>query len=362
MLFSCTKLVTSVAALQLVEQGKLDLEDLVEKYVPSIAKIQVLEGFESDGQPIVHAPKTKATILNLMTHTSGFSYDLFHDKTSQWRNHVGQGQSEYVSVGSMQCFETPFAFDPGSGYEYGISIDWLGFVVEAISGMPLNAYVEKNILKPLGMNDSGAHPKEGASPMAIHFRGEDGGLAAAPAFACAAAPERYGGGHYLYSTLDDYSTFLLTILNNGTHPISKGQILKKETVKEYLFKDYIPKICSNEGIGVIKTVNPALSLEGEFLPGVQKGHSCGIMLNLEALPKGRNAGSGQWVGLGNTYYWMDPKAGKLGLVVSSILPFMDRDVLCLFDELERAVYGHESDKESREMGGNFRVNPLPWHK
>jgi hypothetical protein len=97
-------------------------------------------------------------------------------------------------------------------------------------------------------------------------------LAAAPAIARAAAPERYGGGHYLHSTLDDYSAFLLTILNNGMHPISSTQILKKETVEEYLFKDYIPKICSNEGIGVIKTANPVLSSEGEFLPGVQKGH------------------------------------------------------------------------------------------
>lgn len=353
MIWSCTKLVTSVAALQLVEQGKLHLDDPVEKHVPSIAQIQVLEGFKPDGQPILRAPKTKATILNLMTHTAGFTYDSFNKDTFQWRKQVGQNPNELVTVGSMQCFESPLAFDPGTRYEYGVNTDWLGFVVEAISGMPLNAYIEKNILKPLGMNDSGSHA---ASQMVIHLRGEDGALVAAPPIVCAPAPERFGGGHYLYSTLDDYSAFLLTILNNGTHPSSKVEILKEETVEEYLFKDQTHKICSNKGVGVITTTDPAGSSEGEFLPGLEKGWSCGFMFNFEASPKGRSAGSGQWAGMGNLYYWLDPKAGKLGLVMSGILPFMDKEILQLFDELERAVYGHESASDAGNA--NFCVKSL----
>jgi methyl acetate hydrolase len=362
MLWSCTKLVTSVAALQLLEQGKLHLEDPVEKYVPSIANIQVLDGFKPDGQPIIREPKTKATVLNLMTHTAGFSYDFFSKETLQWRTQVGQPPSEYAAVGAVKNFESPFNADPGTRYEYGVNTDWLGFVVEAISGMRLNEYVEKNILKPLGMNDSGSHVKEGASPLVIHLRGsEDGGLTAAPPIACATAPERFGGGHFLYSTLDDYSTFLLTILNNGTHPTSRTGILKAETVKEYLFKDQIPKICSNTGIGTVESANPVLTSEGEFLPGIQKGWSCGLLLNLEDSPKGRSAGSGSWAGLGNLYYWLDPNRGKLGLVMSGILPFMDKEILCLFDQMERAVYGHEPASASGEKGANYSVVPLPWH-
>lgn len=358
MIWSCTKLVTSVATLQLVEQGKLHLEDPVEKYVPDITKIEVLDGFKPDGEPILRAPQKKSTVLNLMTHTAGFSYDVFSKETLRWRTQMGQNLSEYVA---MKNFETPLNADPGSRYEYGINTDWLGFVIEAISGMPLNEYVEKNILKPLGMNDSGSHVKEGASQFVIHLRGEDGGLTAAPPIACATAPERYGGGHFLYSTLDDYSAFLLTILNQGTHPTTKTQLLKADTVKEYLFNDQIPKICSNKGIGVIETASPILSSEGEFLPGLEKGWSCGFMLSLEDSPKGRSAGSGSWAGLGNLYYWLDPKGGKLGLVMSGILPFMDKEVLRLFDELERAVYGHESGSEVGAKGGNFSVVPLPWH-
>lgn len=361
MMFSCTKLVTSVAALQLIEQGRLHLEDLVEKYVPDIAKIEVLDGFKPDGEPILRTAKRKSTVLNLMTHTAGFSYDFFSKETLRWRIHVGQNPSEYAPVGAMKNYETPFNSDPGSRYEYGVNIDWLGFVIEAVSGMPLNEYVEKNILNPLGMNDSGPHVKEGASRFVVHQKGEDGGLTAVPPIAYATAPERYGGGHFLYSTLDDYSTFLLTILNQGTHPTTKTQILKAETVEEYLFNDQIPKICSNKGIGVIESASPIFTSEGEFLPGLEKGWSCGLMVSLEDSPKGRSAGSGSWAGLGNLYYWLDPKGGKLGLVMSEILPFMDKEVLRLFDELERAVYGHDSASEAGAKGGNFSVVPLPWH-
>ena len=355
MIWSCTKLVTAVAALQLVEQGKLKLDDEVEKYVPDIKNIQVLEGFKEDGSPILRAQKTKATILMLMTHTAGFSYDFFDANTCKWREWAKQTPTVYIG-GAMEAFASPMIADPGTKYTYGINIDWLGFVVEAMSGMPLNEYMEKNILTPLGLKDSGSHPRAGADARLItHIRGEDGKLTAAPPIVAAENPEKFGGGHFLYSTLDDYSTFLLTILNNGTHPKSGAQILKEETVKEYLFKDQINKICSNTGIGEIRTVNPVLSNEGEFLPGVKKGWSCGLMMNSEGSPKGRSAGSGSWAGLGNLYYWLDPVAGKLGLVMSGIFPFMDREVCHLFDELERAVYGHESAQKIEEAGSNFSL-------
>ncbi len=353
-IWSCTKLVTSVAALQLIEQGKLSLDDPVSKYVPRIKQIQVLDGFKEDGEPNFRAPKTKATILNLMTHTAGFSYDFFDADTLKWRQSAGQNPSEYIGVGATSNFESPLLFDPGTKYTYGVNTDWLGFVVEAISGMPLNEYVEKNIFGPLGITNSGSHIKAGEKLLVVHHRGEDGSLTANPAIVPAESPAHYGGGHFIIATLDDYSSFLLTILNGGTHPKSGAKILKEETVKDYLFEDQIHKICSNDNIGVIKTANPILSVEGEFLPGLEKGWSCGLMLNPEGSPKGRSAGSGSWAGLGNLYYWLDPKAGKLGLVMSGILPFMDKEVLHLFDELERAVYGHESAKEIGEVGGNWK--------
>lgn len=257
--------------------------------------------------------------------------------------------------GERQMFRTPFLFDPGERYNYGINTDWLGFVIEKISGLKLNAYVQKHVLDVLGMRNSGSHLKNGSfadnNGLFIHFRGEDGSLTANPAMAYAETPEVFGGGHFLYSTLNDYSTFLLAVLNGGTEPRSGAQILKKETVREHLFEDKIPQICSPNGIGVVPTCAPILSREGEFLPGIPKGWSCGLMLNTADLPSGRSEGSGAWAGLGNLYYFLDPKEGKLGLIMSGILPFMDPEILSLFDTLERSLYGHGNGKE----GGNYSL-------
>lgn len=342
MLWSCTKIVTSVCALQLLEQGKLKLDDLVEKFVPEITKIKVLEGFNDDGSPKLREPRTKPTILMLMTHTAGFSYDFFDQSTLnvsrtrgclaerfcfcsvsdarwwsrlfqsvqvlpaeanrilQYQNYMKQTPHTYAG-GERHMFQTPFLFDPGSQYNYGVNTDWLGFVIEAISGLKLNEYVQKNILDVLGMKNSGSHIKGGSfadNGLLIHFRGEDGSLTANPDMAYAENPDVYGGGHYLYSTLNDYSTFLLAILNGGTEPRSGAQILLKETVSEYLFEDQVPKICSPDGIGIVPTCAPILSLEGEFLPGLKKGWSCGLMMNPDGSLKGRSPGSGSWAGLG----------------------------------------------------------------
>jgi methyl acetate hydrolase len=349
-IWSCTKLVTSVAALQLMEQGKLKLDDLVEKYVPKIKNLQVLDGFDDKGEPKYRAPKTKATILMLLTHTAGFSYDFFDGPSLQWRIWSKRPPASYLATGEYADVENPLIFDPGERYNYGCNTDWLGFVIEAITGQKLDQYLQTHILGPLGLTNTGAKHREGAQKLDVHFRGEDGKLTANAALDCAKTPDFHGGGHYLYSTLSDYSQFLLTILNRGQHPVSGTRILQNSTVKEFLFEDQITKICSQDGIGSIRSFIPQVSVDGEFLPGLKKGWSCGLLLNPEGSLKGRSPGSGMWAGLGNLYYWIDPQAGKLGMIATEILPFMDPAVLGLFDELERAVYGFESG----EGGANFR--------
>jgi len=357
-MWSCTKLMTSVAVLQLVEQGKLQLDDPVEKYVPKINNIQVLDGFDENGEPKYRAPKKKPTILNLLTHTAGFSYDFFDDATLRWRLHSGRQPASYIATAQYVDVETPLIFDAGERHNYGSNTDWAGFVVEAISGKRLDHYFEEYILKPLGMNDSGSALKPGARKLDIHFRGENGVLTPAPDLAPAVNAEMYGGGHFLYSTLNDYSSFLLTLLNGGKHLQSGARILEEATVKDYLFTDHIHKICSPDAVGKVISYIPQVSLNGELLPGLEKGWSCGLMLNPEGSPKGRSPGSGFWCGLGNLYYWMDPKEGKLGLFITEILPFLDPESLFLFDELERAVYGHESSKEIGEVGSNYGPFPV----
>ena len=357
-MWSTTKVIACVAALQLVEQGTLNINDEVEKYVPGIANIQVMDGKDSDGKIKLRPQKTKATILHCMTHTAGFTYDFFDHDTLAWRIANDQEPSAYLGKGRMIDFETPMIKDPGSSYCYGVNIDWLGFTIEAITGMTLKDYIDKNIIQPLSMTDTTAHFKDDSSRLVVHMRGEDGSLTPAPPAVPAPEPEKYGGGHYLISTLEDYSQFLLTLLNKGTHPISHVKLLEEKTCDDYLFTDMLPSICGPEGLGDIPSSIPQLTGTGRMLPGIKLGWSCGWLLNLEDTPYGRKKGSGQWAGLGNLYYWVDPTAGKLGLIMSSLLPFFDKEVLYLYDALEKAAYGNLeliADKKEGGKGCNYSV-------
>jgi methyl acetate hydrolase len=362
---SLTKLVTSVATLQLIEQGKLKLNDPVEKYVPGIAENKVLLGWNDDGSPNLQEPKTKPTILNLLTHTSGLTYDYANADTLRYHVYKGITPLGYNSGEPEPFFNSPFAFHPGTAHEYGINMDFLGFTIEKVSGKRLAEYFKEYIFDPLGMKDSAAPYQLPADTKAnkallIHVRGADGTLMADKSlFVSPTDPSKiFAGGHMLYSTLEDYTEkFLLTILNKGTHPVTGAKILEKETVEEYLFKE---KIISEvhaptAGVGVATSCVPPASNVGELLPGLKKSWSCGLMMNLEDSPIGRPAGSVGWCGFGNLYYWIDPVSGKTAMFATQLLPFMDETALGLADELERAVYSHPPAKEGERR--NFVCSP-----
>jgi len=360
--WSTTKLVTSVAALQLIEQGKLKIDDPVEKYVPRVSENKVLTGWNEDGTPQLRAPKNKVTILNLLTHTGGYVYDFLNGDNLRYKIFKKVDPS-MTNLGNVEQYhDSPFAFEPGTAHEYGINLDILGLVIEAISGQKLPEYFKEHIFKPLDMKDTGAQPEFGSkgseTNLIVHHRGADGSLTANPAVQFPKGAEFHGGGHFLYSTLDDYaSKLLVTILNGGAHPLSGARILQQATVAEFLFKEKLEAAVGvpATGAGVLKAAVPQLCNDGELLPGLRKSWSCGLLLNLEASPTGRSAGSGAWCGLGNIYYWIDPVAGKTGLLATEVLPFLDEEALALFDEFERAVYGHPSAKEGERR--NYITKP-----
>jgi methyl acetate hydrolase len=356
LLFSCTKLVTSILALQLLEQGNLKLDDPVEKYCPEFAKLQVLEGFDDEGKPKYREPKTKATILHLLTHTAGLAYDFFEPAMLQWRIANGMQPASTMSAGVKRTYEGPLLFEPGQEYCYGMNTDWLGFVIEGITRKKLADFVDEKINKPLQLKNTGRRFEEGQARMAVHMRSEDGNLIAVPDLQPLADPEVHGGGEFMTSSIEDYAQILLTLLNRGKHPILKVRLLKEETVQNYLFKDLISQICSPDKVGFVPSAIPQLTATGEFLPDVKKTWSAALLLNEEDAPKGRKAGSGGWAGLGNLYYHVDPTAGKLAFFATSLFPFFDPESLHLWDEMERAMYGHESKKSLGEEGGNHG----PW--
>ena len=147
---SMTKIVTTTAALQLVERGKLDLDAPVDQYLPEFADLQVLEGFDGD-TPRLRAPASRATVRQLVTHTSGLAYWFFNADIVRWEEATG---TPNVLSGSNAIFAAPLVADPGAQYEYGINTDWLGRVVEAASGQSLDAYFAEHILGPLGMTST----------------------------------------------------------------------------------------------------------------------------------------------------------------------------------------------------------------
>lgn len=271
--------------------------------------------------------------------------DFWDERLRDYRLANSQPPAAYIAVGARwQIDDCWLSFDPGQAYNYGVNIDKLGFIVEKLSGQTLAQYIKQHITDPLGMTSTGPKLNENAY-LKVHMKGDDGKLTAVNEIRVATDPEVFGGGHYIVSTLNDYSKLLLTLLNDGANPQNGGRILKPDTVQKYVFKDMIPTVgCKPDGIGEIpKSCVPGPSNAGEFMPGVPKGWSCGLMLNMSDSPGGRKALSGAWAGLGNLFFWIDRKADIAGIIGTGVLPFMDPDAVALFEKLEKFAYAGAKD-------------------
>ena len=324
---SMTKMVTTVAALRLYEQGKLDLDAPVETYRPEFADLQVLEGFDGD-TPRLRPPAGKATVRQLMSHTSGLSYWFWNKDIDRYEQLTGVPN---VLPGSDEAFKAPLVGDPGSLYEYGISTDWLGRVVEAASGQPLDDYFAEHILGPLGMTNTtrrmSADQRAGSTP--IHMRGEDGAWQATD-IDWAQEPDFWGGGHFLYSTPRDYLRFQRMLLGGGA--LDGVQILEGSTVEE-AFRNQIGDLSFPPHID---TAHPELSADADLGPGLKFG--LGLLVNEQQQPGMRAAGSGAWAGLFNTHFWVDPTTRVTGSIFSQTLPFIELPVLQMYVDFEQALY------------------------
>ena len=331
-IFSTSKAITGTTLMQLVEEGQVRLDDPVRKYVPEIAEIQVLEGFDASGQPKLRAPKRDITINHLMLHTAGFSYEFFSADDLKLRG--AKGIPSVVSS-TFASVKTCLLWDPGEKWGYGVNIDWVGKVVEAVRGKRLGEVMQERVFAPLGMTDTGfvMTPSMQTRRAVIHDRAMDGKLTPLPDLVLPQPPEMDMGGHGLYSTVGDYMKFIRMILNDGAG--ANGRVLKAETVAQM----------SRSGLGALKvggwtTSIPSLSNTGEFFPGLPKSWGYTFMINDETTPSGRPAGSLMWAGLANLFYWIDRESGIGGFWGSQILPFQDVSSYPGFVDFETAVYRH----------------------
>ena len=324
---SMTKMVTTVSALQLVEQGKVDLDAPVDTYRPEFAQLQVLEGFDGD-TPRLRPPVGRATVRMLANHTSGLAYWFWNKDIDRYEQVTGVPN---VLPGSNEVFKSPLVADPGATYEYGINTDWLGLVVEAASGQSLADYIDDHIAGPLGMTNTtrlmSAEQRANSTP--IHVRGEDGKWMPTD-IDWAQEPEFWGGGHFLYSTPRDYLRFQRMLLGGGT--LEGVQILKPATVED-AFRNHIGELSFPPHV---ETAHPELSADADLGPGLKFG--LGLLVNETQTPGMRAAGSGAWAGLFNTHFWVDPKSRVTGSIFSQALPFIDPPILQMYVDFEAALY------------------------
>ncbi len=326
-IMSMTKMVATAAALQLVERGLLDLSAPVEQYCPRFGDLQVLDGFDGD-TPRLRPPASKATVLQLVTHTAGVGYWFFNEDLLRWEAATG---TPNVLSGSNVVFSAPLLADPGTRYEYGINTDWLGKVIEAAGGTTLDVAVKEGITGPLGMHETtfSPGPAQRADLVPVHLRGEDGawtpsGVELHP------EPEYVAGGHGLYSTPRDYLRFQRALLGGGE--VDGTRILQESTV-DAAFTNQIGDL---DFPATIATADPASTADFTAGPGHKWGY--GLLLNTADVPGRRRAGSGAWAGLCNTHFWVDRTAGITGAVYTQTLPFVAPEVHQVYVDLETALY------------------------
>ena len=331
-IFSTTKALCGVTVMQLVEEGKIKLSDPAKAYVPEIAELQVLTGFDASGQPQTRPPKRDITINDLMLHTSGLCYEFFSADDLKYR--TAKNIPTVVSC-TFASIRTVLLHDPGERWTYGANIDWLGRIVEQQRGKRLGEVMKERLFAPLEMNDIAFTMSDSmkARRATIHDRAADGKLTPLPDLALPQPPEMDCGGHGLYASVGDYMKFIRMMLNDGAGP--KGRVLKAETVAA-MAQDGLGKLpCTGWTTSI-----PSLSNDGEFFPGIDKGWAYTFMTNREDAPTGRPAGSLAWAGLANCFYWIDRKNGIGGYWASQILPFQDAVSYPGFVEFETAVYQH----------------------
>ena len=325
---SMTKIVTTTAALQLVERGKLDLDAPVDQYLPEFADLQVLEGFDGD-EPRLRAPATQATVRHLVTHTSGLAYWFFNADIVRWEEATG---TPNVLSGSNAIFAAPLVADPGTQYEYGINTDWLGRVVEAASGQSLDAYFAEHILGPLGMDPDDVPDERGAA------RELGAGAPARRGRRVAGDRRRLVPGAGVVgrrpraaldaARLPAASSACCWAAGRSTARRSSSAATVEDVFTNQIGDARLP--------AEIATADPGSTADFNAGPGFKWG--LGLLLNSEQQPGMRAAGSGAWAGIFNTHFWVDPASGVTGAIYAQTLPFVEPAVFQVYIDFEQALY------------------------
>lgn len=332
---SMTKPLTACCLMQLVEQGRIGLDDDCGDLLPALRAPKVLEGFSGSGEPVLRPARGKITLRRLLTHTAGFVYDNWNPDQRDWVQWSGRDRADFYKQPAL-C--PPLGHDPGTRWEYGINIDWAAQVLQKVTGESLDAYMQAHVIKPLGMAStgfllrddirarlSGVHERDGAGYIkAVDFPLPDH-----------QEPEDFTGGGGLYGSAPDYARFMRMILNKGE--LDGVRVLAPETV-DLMSQNHIGDL----EVGPLPAALPANSYPVDLYPGIEKRWGLSFLIVMDDVPEGRRAGTLSWAGLRNTYFWIDRKTGIGAALFTQMLPFVDPKTLALLDRFEKAIYAELS--------------------
>jgi methyl acetate hydrolase len=326
---SMTKPITAAAAMQFVERGLMELDTPAAEIVPELARARVLVGFDAAGMPQLRAPRRAMTLKHLLTHTAGFSQDIFSAYITRYCETT---RTQAYTTFENAALSTPLLFDPGERWEYGINLDWVGKIVEAVSGQRLGDYLQQNLFGPLGMHSTAfqLESSQRAKMASMHARGSGETLQVVP-FELPREPQFHSGGAGLYGTAPDYLRFTQMLLNGGT--LNGTRVLRSETV-QLMGQNHIGELNCDE----LRSISPELAHTANFFPGVPQKWGLSFLINTELTPEGRSPGSLSWAGLANTFFWIDPTKHVTGVFMTQVLPFFDPKVMALFRAYESAAY------------------------
>ena len=323
-IFSMTKPIAGTALMMLYDEGRFQLSDPVEKYIPQFVGLQVAKADGPDGNPITEPPVHKMTIRELMSHSGGLTYGFFSQS---------QVDSLYVTANVLDPASTlkqmvdklgkiPLRTQPGSTWHYSVSVDVQGYLVEVLSGMLFDRYLEEKIFKPLQMTDTGFYvPAEKATRLSRYYLSQNGQLSSEPNAQYLQKPTLLSGGGGLVSTAGDYLRFAQMHLNGGT--LDGVRILSEEAV-DLMRSNQLP-----EGI---------TGLGGFMDPGNTFGLDFAIVDD-STKAFGQNEGVYWWFGIAGTWFWIDPEANLIfiGMIQTKNVP----QAIGLHRQSKRLIYGTE---------------------
>ena len=330
---SMTKPITSVAVMQLVEAGKVKLDEAAKTYVPELGSVRVLDG------GALRPPKTPVTVRHLLTHTAGFGYEFMNREIFDL---VQKKELASVGAGGDGFLKAPLVFDPGTRWEYGISTDWLGRLVERVSGQTLEAYFREKIFDPLGMSDSffDVPPTKQSRVVPTYARTPDGGLVKAPPRPESPRGGFYSGGGGLHSTAPDYLTFVRALIAGGQ--LGGHRILSAESVA-MMGRNQIGDLALRQPL---PSLIPALATDGASLPGALDKFGLGFAINTGTTGTDRGVNTMSWAGIFNTFFWIDREKQVGAVLMSQMLPGLDPGPRQLLEEFDRAVYAMKPGRQS----------------